>query len=104
MITNFSEVFEQLKNTPKRKLAVAWGVDDHSICATSKAIDLGICSVTLYGSKAAIEEVCSNEKIDVSKFTIVDIDNEQKAIEAAVTSVHNKENDLLMKGLCSTDT
>lgn len=103
MITTFEQVFEQLKSAQKRKLAVAWGVDDHSICATSKAIDAGFCTVTLYGSKKMIEEVCAAEKIDINKFTIIDIDNEQKAIQEAVTSVHEKKNDVLMKGLCSTD-
>lgn len=103
MITNFEQVYEQLKTAPKRRLAVAWGVDDHSICAASKAIDAGFCTATLYGDKQIIEKVCNDEKIDISKFTIVDIQNEQKAIQEAVTSVHNKEADVLMKGLCSTD-
>lgn len=103
MLKNFDEVYELLKSQPKRKLAVAWGVDDHSVSAASLAIDKGFCEATIYGDKKMIEAVCEAEKIDINKFTIVDIPNEQKAIAEAVASVHDHKADVLMKGLCSTD-
>ncbi len=99
----FDEVYELLKANPKRRLAVAWGVDDHSVCAASMAIDAGFCEATLYGDRKMIEAVCQKEKIDIAKFNIVDIPVEQKAIQEAVTAVHDKNADVLMKGLCSTD-
>ena len=99
----FDEVYELLKANPKRRLAVAWGVDEHSVCAASMAIDAGFCEATLYGDRKMIEAVCAKENIDINKFSIVDVPVELKAIQAAVTAVHNGEADVLMKGLCSTD-
>lgn len=42
MISNFEELFEQLRNKPKKKLVAAWAVDDHTITAVSLAIKAGI--------------------------------------------------------------
>ena len=67
------------------------------------AIDAGFCEATLYGDRKMIEAVCAKENIDINKFSIVDVPVELKAIQAAVTAVHNGEADVLMKGLCSTD-
>ena len=97
----FDEVYELLKANPKRRLAVAWGVDEHSVCAASMAIDAGFCEATLYGDRKMIEAVCAKENIDINKFSIMDVPVELKAIQAAVTAVHNGEADVLMKGLCS---
>jgi len=99
----FDEVYELLKANPKRRLAVAWGVDEHSVCAASMAIDAGFCEATLYGDRKMIEAVCQKENIDIAKFNIVDVPVELKAIQEAVTAVHEKRADVLMKGLCSTD-
>lgn len=48
-----------------------------------------------------IAKVCADEKIDINKFTIIDNKNEVKSIQEAVTMVHEKKADVLMKGLCS---
>ena len=81
MITTFNELFEVLRARSKKRMIAAWGVDDHTITAASKAIEKGIVEVTLVGDKDKILEGCKNEKIDPAIFTI----------------------DILMKGLCSTD-
>lgn len=103
MIKTFDQLFDQLRTKAKKKLAVAWGVDTHSITAVSKAIDEGIVDATLVGDSDMIAKVCADEKIDIKKFTIIDNKNEVKSIQEAVTMVHEKKADVLMKGLCSTD-
>ena len=104
MITTFNDLFAELKakNISKRMVA-AWAVDEHTIEATAKAVDLGIVTVTLTGDADIIENVCKDNDIDIEKFTIVDIKDELKAVAEAVRMVHDGEGDLLMKGLCSTD-
>lgn len=104
MITTFNDLFAELKakNISKRMVA-AWAVDEHTIEATAKAVDLGIVTVTLTGDADIIEKVCKDNDIDIEKFTIVDIKDELKAVAEAVRMVHDGEGDLLMKGLCSTD-
>ena len=104
MITNFNDLFAELKakGICKRMIA-AWGVDSHTIEAASLASDMGFVQVTLVGDTALINDVCEACKIDVNKFTIVDIKDELKAVAEAVRMVHDGEGDVLMKGLCSTD-
>lgn len=104
MITTFNDLFVELKakNISKRMVA-AWAVDEHTIEAAAKAVDLGIVTVTLTGDADIIGQVCKDKDIDIEKFTIVDIKDELKAVAEAVRMVHDGEGDLLMKGLCSTD-
>ena len=104
MITNFNELFQELKEKKicKRMIA-AWGVDSHTIEAASLAVDMGFVKVTLVGDRDLIQVVCDNYKIDISKFVIVDEKDELKAVAKAVALVHDGEGDVLMKGLCSTD-
>ena len=104
MITSFNDLFAELKakNICKRMVA-AWAVDEHTIEASSKAVDLGIVKVTLVGDSDQIAKVCEFNCIDISKFEIVDIKDELKAVAEAVRMVHDGEGDVLMKGLCSTD-
>lgn len=103
MITNFDQVFEELRSKTKKRMIAAWGVDDHTITAASKAIEKGIVEVTLVGDKDMILAVCEKENINPEIFTIIDNKDELKSIAQAVGMVKDGEGDILMKGLCSTD-
>ena len=104
MITKFSDVFAELKaNNICKRLIAAWAVDEHTIEAAGKAVDLGFVKATLVGDEAMIKDVCAKNGIDVAKFEIVNEPVELKAVAKAVQMVHDKEGDVLMKGLCSTD-
>lgn len=104
MITKFSDVFAELKEKGIcKKMVAAWAVDEHTIVAASKAVDLGFVKATLVGDAKLIAEVCGKNGIDVNKFEIVDNPDELKAVAQAVQMVHDGNGDVLMKGLCSTD-
>lgn len=104
MFTKFEDIFAELKNRGARKrMIAAWGVDGHTISAASQAIDLGMVDVTLVGDEAMIAQVCKEEGIDMSKFSIVHNPVELKAIAQAVAMINEGQGDFLMKGLCSTD-
>ena len=104
MISNFSELFTELKEKGIcRKLVVAWGVDEHSIEASYRAVEMGFVQAILVGDRARIEKVCAEKRFEIGKFTIVDEPVELKAVSTAVAMVHDKAGDVLMKGLCSTD-
>lgn len=104
MITSFNDVFATLKaKNVCKKLVVAWGVDEHSIEAAYKAVEEGIVSATLVGDAERIKTVCTGLGLDSSKFEIVHNPDELKAVAQAVQMVHDKQGDVLMKGLCSTD-
>lgn len=103
MIKNFDEVFEQVRSKEKKRLVAAWAVDSHTITAVGKAVELGIVEGTLVGDKDKILAVCNEEGINPELFTIIDNKDELKSIAQAVLMVREKQGDILMKGLCSTD-
>ena len=104
MLASFKQIFEELRSRGSRKrMIAAWGVDSHTIAAASKAIDLGLADVTLVGDEELIAKACSEENVDVQKFTIVHNSNELEAVAQAVRMIREGQGDFLMKGLCSTD-
>ncbi len=104
MIKTFSDVFAELQSKGVcKRLVGAWAVDEHSILAISKAVDMGFIKATLVGDQELIAKVCKDNDIDVAKFDIVHNPVELKAVAQAVQLVHDGEGDILMKGLCSTD-
>ena len=103
MITNFDQMFEQLRSKPKKRLVAAWGVDDHTISAVYMAVEAGIVEGILVGDEEMIKKVCAENNYDITKLTVVNNNNELKSITQAVDMVNAGEADILMKGLCSTD-
>jgi len=104
MITKFSDVFATLKeNGICKKMVAAWAVDEHTIEAASKAVDMGFVKATLVGDEEMIKGVCEKLGVDVAKFEVINEPVELKAVAKAVQLVHDGEGDVLMKGLCSTD-
>ncbi len=103
MITSFEQIYEILRSKSKKRLIAAWAVDDHTITAAHKAVELGIVDATLVGDINMIKKVCEAEKIDPASFTIINNDNELASIAQAVLMVREGQGDILMKGLCSTD-
>ena len=96
MITSFSDVFADLKEKGiRKKMVAAWAVDEHTIEAASKAVDLGFVSATLVGDAKLINDVCEKNGIDVLMKGLCSTDKFLRAIL-------NKENGLLPpKGLLS---
>jgi len=103
MITNFEQIFTQLRSKSRKRLVAAWGVDDHTITAARLAVDKGIVTAILVGDADMINDVCKAEGINPSMFTIVDNKDELQSIAQAVDMINAGEADILMKGLCSTD-
>ncbi len=104
MLTTFEQIFEELRSRGSRKrMVAAWGVDSHTIAAASKAIDLGLADVILVGDEALIAKACTEEGVDVNKFTVAHNPNELQAVAQAVQMIREGRGDFLMKGLCSTD-
>ncbi|MDA3944116.1 MAG: bifunctional enoyl-CoA hydratase/phosphate acetyltransferase [Bacteroidetes bacterium] len=102
-ITKLDQMFDALRNSPKKRLIAAFANDEHSISAVNMAIDMGLVEGTLVGDEETINAVCKSHNIDVSKFTIVHEPDEMKAAYKAVEIINKGEGNLLMKGLVSTD-
>ena len=103
MITKLSQIVEEARKRGRRRLAVAYGQDSHTLSAVYDAYEAGLVEPTIYGDKAVIEEVCRKEGIDASHFKIVDEPNDVNCVRLAVAAVVAGDADVLMKGLVSTD-
>lgn len=101
-IRNLSQLMDEAKKLDTKKLAVACAADHEVILAVSNAVKEGIVDPVLIGNKADIEALLIEEKQDLSKYTIIDIDDKVEACREAVRMVSSKEADVLMKGLVDT--
>ena len=104
MLKNFSEIFAELQGREVRKcMIVAWGVDNHTVAAAGKAVELGLVNVTIVGDRDLVLKACKEENINPDLFTIEHNPNELSSVAQAVNMVREGKGGILMKGLCSTD-
>lgn len=103
MINRLSQIVEQARERGRRRLAVAYGQDSHTLHAVYDAYLQGLVAPTIYGDRATILKVCQEEGIDTKDFTIVDEKSDVRCVELAVSAVATGAADVLMKGLVSTD-
>ena len=102
-IRKLDQMFDVLKNNPKKRLVAAYANDSHTIEAVNKAVSLGIVDGTLVGDESVIRNVCQQENIDIGRFKIVHEPNGVSAAAKAVAMINAGDGDVLMKGLVSTD-
>ncbi len=103
MIQKLDDIVVEARKKGKKRLAVAYGQDSHTLSAVYAAYKEGLVEPTLYGDRATIEAVCAAEGIDISVFKIVDEPVDVKCVAKAVAAVVADDADVLMKGLVSTD-
>lgn len=102
-ITKLNQLFTELKSKSKKRLVVAYANDAHTIEAVNKAVDMGIIEVTLVGDIETIRRICTLEKIDSSKFELIQESDPQKAATKACMLINEGKGDFIMKGLVSTE-
>ena len=103
MIQHLTEIVEEARKRGKKRLAVPYGQDSHTLQAVYEAYREGLVEPTLYGQRSVIEEVCRQENIDINAFKIVDESVDVNCVRMAVAAVVAGDADVLMKGLVSTD-
>ncbi|MCH5331093.1 MAG: phosphate butyryltransferase [Alistipes sp.] len=103
MITKLSEIVEAARSNGRKRIAVAYGQDSHTLEAVYDAYKEGLIDATIYGDRETIERVCTQNGIDSALFEIVDEKSDTKCVSLAVADVVSGKADILMKGLVSTD-
>ena len=103
MIQHLTDIVVEARKKGKKRLAVVYGQDSHTLEAVYNAYKEGLVEPTLFGEKAVIEQVCRENDIDINAFTIVDEKSDVKCVQLAVAAVVAGVADMLMKGLVSTD-
>lgn len=92
-----------LKGKPKKRLVIAAPNDSHSIVAAAMAVQQDIVKATLVGNEKIIVEICHQQSINPTNFTIIDEPDETLAATKSVEMIRTGVGDVLMKGLLSTD-
>ena len=103
MITKLEEIIQTVQGQPRKKLAVAYAQDSHTLEAVGAAVDMGIVEAILVGDRDEIERVCMADEIDPEKFSVIDQKSDVACVATAVKMIHDGMADILMKGLVSTD-
>ena len=102
-IQHLSDIVVEARAKGRKRLAVAYGQDSHTLEAVYNAYKEGLVEPIIFGEKAVIEQVCAEQGIDTKVLTIVDEKSDTKCVALAVQAVVKGEADVLMKGLVSTD-
>lgn len=102
-IKKLKDVIELAKTKPKKRIVVAYGQDDTTIIAAKRAVELGFADITIVGDRKKIKDICKNNDIDHTIFTIVNEPDEMEAGRKSIALINDGKGDTLMKGLISTD-
>lgn len=104
MIRNFDELIAQIKNdTDKKTVVVAAADDEHTLEGIHTAMNSGLIKAVLIGSGERIRSIIKGEGFNIDA-PVIDISDEQKAAEKAVSMVREGKADFLMKGKLQTAT
>ena len=100
---HLSDIPAAVKGLPRKRMAVAYGEDAHTLQAVQRSVREGIVDAVVVGSAAKIAEVAAASSVDTSLFEVMDVQGEMPSVKAAVKLVREKQADILMKGLAHTD-
>jgi len=103
VVRKLQDIIELAKSKPKKKLITVWANDVHTIEAVYEAVNRGIVEAILTGVKEKIEKACTDLKIDVQRFEIIEQPDAVGAGLFCCDMVNQGKAHLIMKGTISTD-
>lgn len=102
MSKSFDELISKATSCGRKKISVAVAQDEPVLEAVKIAKERGIADAVLVGDESQIREIAASIGMDLSQFEIVNEPDVEKAALKAVELVHNKEADILLKGMLET--
>lgn len=100
-IASIENILEKARSQKKR-IAVAFGEDSHSLEAVSIGIKEGLFTAVNFARRSVLEETAKTHSIDISLLEIIEVSGELEGIEKAVKEVREGRANVLMKGICSS--
>ena len=101
-LTSLKGIIEQAKINGPVKTAIVAPYDLATISAVQEGVSEGLIKAELFGDKKRIEQVFADNGIPPFDMTIYDCS--EGAVQAAIDSIRENRNRLLMKGSVSTST
>jgi len=102
-INTLDDLLSAVQKLPRKRLAVAWANDAHTLEAVHAAVAAGLVEAILVGDEALMKQVCQEQGFPLERCRLIHAATEAEAAARAVAMVRSGEADLLMKGLLSTD-
>lgn len=102
MIRCFEELICEVKKLKPKTIAVAVAEDKDVLLSVEHVRRLGIANAVLVGDKAEIERIAEENDIDANNFSIVDVQDKERACCVAVGLVRQGKACLPMKGFTET--
>lgn len=99
---SFDEMLVKVKNNPIKTIAVAAAQDESVLEAIAAAKDQNITNAILIGDEVQIRKIAQKLSIDISKFTVINEMNIERAAARSVEMVYTKKADMVMKGMLHT--
>lgn len=102
LLDNFDSVFKFLSSVQRRRVAVAWPHDAHTLEAVEMALRQGLADFVLIGQDGD-KDILHLAESYPGRVEIVDVPDSDEAAKMAVALVRDGKADVLMKGLLNTD-
>lgn len=102
MLKTFDEVIEKACQYGPKRLSVAVSQAEDVMTAVEQARVKGLINGILIGDKEQTISVCKRLKINPSNYEIIDERDKTEAARTAVKLVHQRQAELLMKGMLGT--
>lgn len=102
-MTRLSDIAGLVKTLPRKRMAVAYGEDAHTLQAVQRAVREGIVDAIVVGGRENVLAAAGESGVDASLFEILDVAGEMPSVKAAVGLVRGGSAHMLMKGLAHTD-
>jgi phosphate acetyltransferase len=99
----FDKFITRCKALPAITTAVVWPLSEVALKGAVEAAAAGLIEPTLIGPEAAMKALAAKIGVDISKFAIVEAENEAQAANAAVVICRAGNAQALMKGSLHTD-
>jgi len=98
---------EDLKNkaleTPNISAAVVCPNQDSILSAVKESVDINLIKPILIGNKKMINETASKINLDISKYNIVETENEEESASVACKMSNENKTKIIIKGNLHTD-
>ena len=99
----YERLIARARKLPPARTAIAHPCDQSSLESAVEAAKLNLIEPILVGPRDKIEKAAADNKLDISKFEIVDAEHSHDAAAKAVALVREGKAEALMKGSLHTD-
>jgi phosphate acetyltransferase len=101
--SKYERLIARAKQVPPSSTIVAYPCEETALRGPVEAAEAGLIDPIFVGPAAKILEVARAHRLDVERYTIVDVPDSEAAAAKAVQLIHESKGELLMKGSLHTD-